>query len=844
MTLFRLPSSTRLLAIAKPIVLAGVVACVSTAVAGDSTEWIWGKRGTGRFEHSQNFDLSSPPHRARLKCAADFCAATLWLNDNVVCRFHSGDSFQIIDVSRWLKQGDNRLRISAESDSGPAALAYELQIEMKGEQTLVVRSSNGEHPQNRSTHHAYGDVGDEPWWNITMSPKVSVFDEYNQWKEAVSGSADKELASFQVADGFQFELLYSAQPNQGSWVSMELDDKGRILLGREDVGILRLTLPKDRSGMATVETLNDSLQGVHGLLLTDRGLIANANRSEALYLLTATNENPFGKVIRLQETIGGRGDHGRHDVVQDAKQRIYVIHGDSVQIPDRFTSLVPATNEFVNGKPEDGHVIQTDIKGSQWNVFCSGLRNPYGLARNHAGELFTYDADAERHTGLPWYRPTRIVHLMPGVDYGWRNPENPWPGYLPDMMPAIEKIGRGSPTSLKFAYRADFPPAYKNALFALDWSYGRILAVHLVPKGSTYSAHAEVFARGRPFSVCDLDFGADGSMYVVTGGRDTQSRLYRIRYVGKQPRFQSESQQAADRSKYSKDMRQQRGQLEAIYDQPGDEALELAWDSLPHADPGIRSAARILLEHQPVPEWQERLFEEQDPATALPALLALVRVGPKEQFPEIHKKLQSLPSPRTCDLPIVVRIESLIDKSLNREQQRSKAICASLESHFPTGERTIDRELCRLLVDHDSKVVVARTLDILADETNQIDHFHYLVCLADASQGWNSDRHHEYFRLLSGAKLFITDEGLNDRLQQLFDKALVHVAGAERPEYRQLFASDDTGSDVHTEALPFLTKWTVAEIMDRLNDLGHSPDIQSGARVFRSASCNRLPSIR
>ena len=816
---------------------------VCHAESHDSTQWIWESRGSRIFDTAETFDIPSSPKTARLKCAVDFCTATVWLNDKVACDFHGSIRIQTVDASRFLKQGSNRIRLSAKRIDGPAAIAYELEIVMEDGLEQIVRSSDRESESagcGSSRRQFFGDIVHEPWWSIERSPNVSVFDEYNQWEEAVSGSAEKEFASFQIPDGFEIELVYSAKPEHGSWVSMATDDRGRILLGKEDSGILRLTIPKNAESEPIIETLNSTLESVQGLLLSANGLIASANRSLGLYRLNqSSGGSPFDKVTLLQETVGSQGDHGRHDLVQDAKGRIYVIHGDSVQIPHNFTSLVPATNEFQNKKPEAGHVIQTDVDGTTWKVFCSGLRNPYGLTLNNVGECFTYDADAEAHTGLPWYRPTRIVHLMPGVDYGWRTPGIPWPGYLPDTMPPIATIGRGSPTSLKFAYASNFPAVYRRALFALDWSCGRILAVHLAPKGSTYSAHAEVFVRGRPFSVCDLDFDDDGSMLVITGGRGTQSRLYRIRYVGSRTNAEPDSQQVLDRSKYSSKMREQRCLLESLYDERGPMIVHRAWNNLSHPDRGIRSAARILLEHQPPSTWQDRLWNEQEPKCALPALLALVRTGKPELFPKIHQKLHSLSLTGMSELQMAIRIESLVDRNLPRDDERSGAIRVSFDSRFPSGRRSVDRELCRLLVEHQSEVVVDRTLDVLADETNQIDKFHYLVCLADATTGWNTDRHDEFFRLLSGARLYITDEGLDDRVQRLFDIAIRQVAESRQAEYQDLFATNSTDRVAQVKSLPFINRWTVSKIIPQFRDVERSTDVENGAQVFRIANCNR-----
>ena len=51
---------------------------------------------------------------------------------------------------------------------------------------------------------------------------------------------------------------------------------------------------------------------------------------------------------------------------------------------------------------------------------ATGFRNEFDAALNEDGELFTYDADMEMDVGTPWYRPTRICHVVSGGEFGWR----------------------------------------------------------------------------------------------------------------------------------------------------------------------------------------------------------------------------------------------------------------------------------------------------------------------------------------------------------------------------------------------------------------------------------------
>ncbi len=259
--------------------------------AAESPQWIWSDREARQFDAQDAIELPTVPQRARLKSAVDFCTATVWLNEQVACERHESERIESVDVTRLLKQGRNQLRLSTESTGGPAAIAYELVIEQEDGTTTTIRSSADPAADSRSERterRQFGSVSDEPWWDIRHRPNINVFDEYNQWAEAKSGSAEDEAAAFQIADGFEIELVCTAESGQGSWVSMAVDDHDRVLLGREDAGILRLTFAADGKHQPHIEELNATLEVIQGLLLTAEGLIASANRSAGLYRLNSS----------------------------------------------------------------------------------------------------------------------------------------------------------------------------------------------------------------------------------------------------------------------------------------------------------------------------------------------------------------------------------------------------------------------------------------------------------------------------------------------------------------------------------------------------------------------------
>ena len=102
----------------------------------------------------------------------------------------------------------------------------------------------------------------------------------------------------------------------------------------------------------------------------------------------------------------------------------------------------------------------------------------------------------------------------------------------PDALPPVVNVGLGSPTGVKFGTTSAFPEPYRRALFALDWTFGRILAVHLEPRGASATGRFETFLQGRPLNLTAIEFGRDGALYFITGGRKTRSALYRVRYTG------------------------------------------------------------------------------------------------------------------------------------------------------------------------------------------------------------------------------------------------------------------------------------------------------------------------
>ena len=173
---------------------------------------------------------------------------------------------------------------------------------------------------------------------------------------------------------------------------------------------------------------------------------------------------------------------------------------------------------------------------------------------------------------------------------------------------------------MTFGYGAKFPAKYQKALFICDWSYGKLYAVHLAPRGASFTGTLEEFVTATPLALTDAIINPhDGAMYFLIGGRGTQSGLYRVTYVGKES-----TAPVATKTALTKE-HALRHKLETLHLGQHADAVERVWPYLSHPDRFIGHAARTALEHQPAEHWQKRALTETNPETSITALLALAR---------------------------------------------------------------------------------------------------------------------------------------------------------------------------------------------------------------------------
>jgi putative heme-binding domain-containing protein len=686
-----------------------------------------------------------------------------------------------------------------------------------------------------------------------------------------------------VPAGFKIELLHTADPaTEGSWICMCKDNKGRLIIsGQQNQPTLRVTIKDGK--VAGIEKLALPITGSMGLLYAHDSLYVNGIGPQGfgLYRCKDTKGKDQYDSVELLKRFAGSGEHGPHAVVLGPDDQIYVMNGNHTALPEgleptsphknfREDQLLPrqwdgnghATGILAPG----GYVLRTDPAGKKWDLMLAGFRNAYDMAFNADGELFTYDSDMEWDWGMPWYRPTRVNHCTSGAEFGWRSGSGKWPAYYADSLPGFD-VGVGSPTGVSNGLGAKFPAKYQNAIYVLDWTYGRIIAMHLTPKGSTYTATMENFVapKGltgngpkRPLNVTDMVIGDDGAAYFTIGGRNTQAALYRVSYEGPDSTAPAKLQNEAG----SKE-RAERRALEAFHGKVDPKAVDAAWKYLGSPDRFLRYAARIVLEWQPVGTWKERALTEKDPQAALTALLALARVGDRSTQADLLKALEKFPLTKLSEALQLDKCRVLQVSFIRQGQpigESVRKLLAELEPAFPGSSDAVNRETALLLINLQSPKVLARALKLMADAKTQEEQFFYLFHLRTLPVGfWTLDQRKEYLTYYTAQRKklghapevikwfeeagrpYADGSSFNNFLKNFLKEFVANLSSAEytalKPTLESINKEAAAATTYDVKPRPVVKAWKIDEILPMIEKVDRGRSFEKGKEAYAAAQC-------
>ena len=355
----------------------------------------------------------------------------------------------------------------------------------------------------------------------------------------------QEQKALHVPPGFVVQLV-AAEPDINKPMNLAFDDKGRLWVTstveypypaaegkkpRDSVKILEDFGPDGRARKIT--TFADGLNIPIGVLPLPDCNSALVHSIPDIYRLTDTDGD--GKADRREpvyQSIGFRDTHGMTNAFSWGFDGwIYACHGFSNESKLQGADKKPVVMQ-------SGNVYRFRPDGAHAEIFTHGQVNPFGLAFDPLGNLYTSDC----HT-----RP--IYQLVRGAHYPSFGKPDDGLGFGPEMM----THDHGS-TAIDAAiyYAADnFPPAYRGTIFVGNVVTNRVNHDHLEWHGSSPKAIPQedfVWSEDNWFRPVDMEIGPDGALYVadfynrIIGhyevplthpGRDRErGRIWRIAYVG------------------------------------------------------------------------------------------------------------------------------------------------------------------------------------------------------------------------------------------------------------------------------------------------------------------------
>lgn len=769
------------------------------------------------------------------------------------------------EIKEYLRRGQNVLAVVASNfeAEGPAGFAARLDLELDTQSPRIVSDSSWhgslqevpgwktdvEIPAEFRSVKTAAPLGGGAWTTVTSE----VFDNALQLKSLAATATD----SLHVAKGFAVELLYDVpKETQGSWVNLCTLPDGRLIASDQYGSLYQVTPPRvgENNVETKVEKLEIELGMAHGLLWAFDSLyvMVNGGNKYASGLYRVQDTDADGKLdhVALLRELKGGGEHGPHAILlhPDGKNLV-VMCGNATKLTEMETSRVPLVWDedlllertygrgFMRGVPAPGGwAAKVDPTGQRWELLATGFRNQFDAAFNREGELFAYDADMEWDVNTPWYRPTRICHVVSGAEFGWRNGSGKWPVYFPDSVPPVVNVGPGSPTGVCFGYGTKFPAKYQEAMFICDWSYGKLYAVHLKPNGSTYRGELEEFMSGTPLPLTDVVVGAsDGALYFTIGGRRTKSGLYRVTYVGdeKVGGVKSQPEESA--------LRIQRRALEELHRRDGPETVRKAVPALASQDRLIRYAARIALEHQDVSLWEQTVLQADNNDIALNGMLGLTRVGSPALRSELLQRIYRIDYRKLTEAQKILwlRVYGLIFIRMGKATaEEAVEIRQRIEGEFPTVNSTLNSELLKLLVYAESEVATQKAVKLLQDAPTQEEQIDYAKTLRHQTVGWTAETRQLYFEWFLKASNYRGGASFTMFLENIKEDAVKNLSVEEAKDLKPILDKAlEQSNPLNVTKRAFVKQWTLDELVALAADKLRNREFEKGRQLFGEANC-------
>lgn len=351
-------------------------------------------------------------------------------------------------------------------------------------------------------------------------------------------SPAEAVAKMKLPPGFVVDVV-AAEPDVVNPVAMTFDDRGRIWItesleyprrepgkGRDRVKVL-----EDTNGDGKVDKTSIFAEGLNipsGIAIGHGGVWV-ANAPDLLFLQDTDND---GKADKTEVIVTGFGRDDTHELPNS------LTWGPDGWLYGWNGVFNPSHIEY-RGKKFDFTcaIFRVHPVTREFEVFCEGTSNPWGIAVNAEGELFA--------------SACVIDHLWHLTQTGYYHRQGgPYPPFTWKIESIVDHLHqKRAYCGITFFDGANFPAEYRRKLYMGNIHGNAINLDTVLRNGSTYSAKAQndfLQANDAWFMPVVQKTGPDGSLYIVDwydryhcyqdANRDPagidrlKGRIYRVRY--------------------------------------------------------------------------------------------------------------------------------------------------------------------------------------------------------------------------------------------------------------------------------------------------------------------------